>query len=309
MQRVNEFSFYDLAVKVHPLTEVGEVKLSDKWFEWFQARAELNGIFKLRPLGVSLAAATKLYEAITVFVPVSFDEAVASIPNRAEEEPLLSWQTYAIRSGAIEFETVLAAECQVLDTYFVSKKGVYSTADLIERAHYLNLIPESIRKNLSEQTKFDFDQAGKCMVFDLPTATAYHLLRGTETVIRHYYDEVVAGIKKAPAKARNWGAYIKLLRDHAAEGKVTSLLHHIKESYRNPVLHPEDNYTDEMVQVLFGVCVSAIVMMVQEIARLKAADEKEKAIAALRAAIVTPSLTESTTSFADEVGTGMKIVS
>jgi hypothetical protein len=59
--------------------------------------------------------------------------------------------------------------------------------------------------------------------------------------------------------------YIKLLRDHGAEEKVTSLLTHIKDAYRNPVLHPEENYTDEMVQVLFGVCVSAIVMIVEEL--------------------------------------------
>jgi hypothetical protein len=154
----------------------------------------------------------------------------------------------------------------VLDTYFVSKKGAYSTADLIEHAHHH--IPEPTRKKLPEQTKADFDQAGKCIAFDLATAAAFHLLRGTEAVLRQYYDNVVPGAKQAPAKMRNWGVYIKLLTEHKAEAKVTSLLTHLKDAYRNPVLHPEENYTDERIQVLFGVCVSAIVMMVEELNKL-----------------------------------------
>ena len=93
-------------------------------------------------------------------------------------------------------------------------------------------------------------------------------MRGTEAVLRQYYEAVVPRIKKAPAKMRNWGVYIKLLCDHGAEIKVTSLLTHLKDAYRNPVLHPEENYTDELVQVLFGVCISAIVMMVEELNKL-----------------------------------------
>ena len=169
-------------------------------------------------------------------------------------------------TAAKEFETILGAECQVLDTYFISKKGVYSTADLVDHAHHH--IPEPTRAQLPEQTKSDFDQAGKCIAFDLATAGAFHLLRGTEAVLRQYYEAVVPGTKKAPAKMRNWGVYIKLLSDHGAEIKVTSLLTHLKDAYRNPVLHPEENYTDERVQVLFGVCISAIVMMVEELNKL-----------------------------------------
>ena len=160
----------------------------------------------------------------------------------------------------------MAAECQVLDTYHISKKGAYSTADLIDHAHHQ--VPSSVRDTLPQQTKADLDQAGKCLAFDLPTAAAFHLLRGTEAVLREYYDRVVPGTKKAAAKMRNWGVYIKLLKEHGAEVKITSLLDHLRDAYRNPVLHPEENYTDERAQVLFGVCVSAIVMMSEEITAL-----------------------------------------
>lgn len=275
VQRVSEFSFYELASKIHPLVDVKEVKLSDVWFQWYQARTELESILASRPLSVSVDAAKRLHAAITVFVPEKWEDAVAAVKPAvmvgtavAVEQPLASWETYPIRIAAKDFETVLAAECQVFDTYFVSKKGVYSTADLVEHAHHH--IPEPTRNQLPDQTKADFDQAGKCIAFDLATAGAFHLLRGTEAVLREYYEGVVPGAKKAPAKMRNWGVYIKLLNEHGAETKVTSLLTHLKDAYRNPVLHPEENYTDERVQVLFGVCVSAIVMMVEEINKLKA---------------------------------------
>jgi hypothetical protein len=185
-----------------------------------------------------------------------------------EESPLHSWQTYAIKRAAREFETVLAAECQVLDTYFISKKGAYSMADLIEHGHFQ--IPKSIHGSIPDQTKSDFDQAGKCIAFDLPTAAAFHLLRGTEAILTKYYELVVPGEKKASPKMRNWGVYIKLLNDHGAETKVTSLLAHLRDSYRNPVLHPEENYTDERAQVLFGVCVSAVVIIDEEIKKIGA---------------------------------------
>ena len=52
---------------------------------------------------------------------------------------------------------------------------------------------------------------------------------------------------------------------------MPSLLTHLKDAYRNPVLHPEENYTEERAQVLFGVCISAIVMMIEQINKVRTA--------------------------------------
>lgn len=270
MQRVNEFSFYELAELIHPLVSIqGPVKLSMVWLDWWNARNAINSIFSLRPLSVSVQAAANLLEAITAVVPEKWEDLRSVMPaDNATEDAVPVWRINAIEQAARNFETILAAECQVLDTYFVSKKGAYSTADLVEHAHFQ--IPANVRGSLPQQTKADLDQAGKCIAFDLPTAAAFHLLRGTEAVLREYYDRVVPGTKKAPTKMRNWGVYIKLLKDHNAENKITSLLDHLRDAYRNPVLHPEENYTDERAQVLFGVCVSAIVMMSEEIVALDA---------------------------------------
>jgi hypothetical protein len=107
------------------------------------------------------------------------------------------------------------------------------------------------------------------MAFDVPTAAAFHLLRGAEVVIREYYELIVPGNKKASERMRSWGVYIRLMENHGADPNVISLLKHLKDVYRNPVLHPDENYTDERIQVLFGVCVSAVVLIAGAIQKEK----------------------------------------
>jgi hypothetical protein len=270
VQRVNEFVFYELAVKIHAITEMTSESLryNDCMLLLWHARGSVDEIYRQRPLNFTTPVALRLYNAIGAVVPQSWDQALekyTSARKTGEAEALVSpWLISEIREAAIEFETVLRTECQLMDTYFVSKKGVYSTKDLVENAH--NHIPEPSRSSLPDQAKLDFDQAGKCMAFDVPTAAAFHLLRATEAVIRKYYDLVVPGPKKASTRMRNWGVYIKLLKDHGGDANVISLIDHMRDVYRNPVTHPEENYTDESIQVLFGLCISAVVMLSRAIA-------------------------------------------
>jgi hypothetical protein len=266
MQRVNEFVFYELAIKVHAMTEMSfdSIKYSDCFLNLWNARESVNNIYRQRPLNFVTPVALRLYNAISAIVPTDWDLAIGAYPKEPENEvPIAPWMISEIREAANEFETVLKTECQSMDTYYVSKKGAYSTKDLVENAHHQ--IPEPSRNSLSKQAKADFDQAGKCVAFDVPTAAAFHLLRATECVIKEYYELIVPGPKRASGKMRNWGVYIRLMRDHGGDSKVLSLLDHMRDVYRNPVTHPEENYSDENVQVLFGLCISAVVLLVQAI--------------------------------------------
>lgn len=276
MQRVNEFVFYELAIQVHKLTEVpNTVKYSAIWWDWWQARSAVDEIYRQRPLNFTNPVAVRLYTAITNVVPTDWaaavglmaPNAVAGQPPAAEPDVIFS-KVFEVREAAKEFETVLRNECQIMDTYFITKKGAYSTIDLVQNAHHQ--VPEPTRSSLPEQSKSDFDQAGKCIAFDVPTAAAFHLLRGTEAVIRRYYDLKVPGHKKAKPHMRSWGVYIRLLANHGAEKTITDFLTIMKDVYRNPVVHPEETYTDERVQVLFGMCISAVVLLAAEIKKEEA---------------------------------------
>jgi len=264
MQRVNEFVFYELAIKVHSLVDLSNepMKFSESWSLFWEARLSIDEIYRQRPLNFTTQAALRLYRALTEIVPEKWEDITAEFTARTanHEEGINFWLITEVREAAKEFETVLRNECQLMDTYFISKKGVYSTKDLVDSAHHQ--IPESSRSHLSDQSKLDFDQAGKCIALDVPTAAAFHLLRGTEVLVREYYELIVPGPKRAPAKMRNWGVYIKLMKQNHGDADLLSLLDHMRAAYRNPVTHPEENYTDERAQVLFGLCVSAVVLLV-----------------------------------------------
>src|SRR5947207_1489121 len=94
MQRVDEFTFYELATRIHPLTEIaGDINYADKWFALFHARDGLKVIFDQRPLGVSMGAANDLWYAINAIVPSDWNEALQKL---GEKTVIPSFQIYSV---------------------------------------------------------------------------------------------------------------------------------------------------------------------------------------------------------------------
>lgn len=275
MQRVNEYAFYELATFIHPLTELrpNESRYTDHWYELFQARSALDHIASIRPLHVCIGAARELYEAIDKVVPRKFDDAIALVSNLLTatetgdqpEEPISGYHIHQISSAAKKFETVLAAEIAILDTYIVSQKGAYRTPDLIERAEIV--FPEAIRNHLPDKATNDIRQAGRCLALDTPTGAGFHLLRAVESVMSIYYNRVTG--QNMPTRMRNWGIYLQKLRKApGVDLKIIEFLDHIRDNYRNPVQHPDVFLTTDEAEVLFGIAASAIRQMILAIEQL-----------------------------------------
>jgi hypothetical protein len=182
------------------------------------------------------------------------------------------FEAYNVTSSLTTFETILQAQLQSLSTYFVSRQLAYETSLLIEEGD--KLLPDSAREDAKDAIP-DLQQAGKCLAFDIPTAAGFHIIRATESVIRKYYAAVIGRPPKP--KMRNWGTYIKNLQTANADTRVTGFLVHIKDTYRNPVLHPEETLSQEDAQVLLGACVSAIVLMVGAIKSKQATQPQTQA--------------------------------
>lgn len=267
MLKVNEFQLYELANHIHPLTFAShETKYSEVWYSWFQAREALQTLFKQRSLEFCFEAANELYGAIEAIVPSNFEAAISKIPEDTNNEKEIGWTAARVKAVAEKFETVISAELANADTYWVSPKGAYKTRMLLQFAH--TTLPAQVLATVPE-VKADFDEAGKCLLFDMATATGFHLLRATEAVIRRYYKDVVG--TEPDTKFRNWGAYTRNMRKCAAKDeKVLTCIDQIREHYRNPILHPEDNLSSDDALVLFGLCVSAITLMVGAMKELTA---------------------------------------
>lgn len=260
---VNEFQFYELATVIHPLTDVSdELKYSDVWLAWSNAADALNRLFQQRALEFCFAAANELYAAIGQVVPSQFPKAIEKFHALPDPEPELGWgAAQPIRQAAAKFETILSAELSNSDTYWISPKATHKTSMLLKSAR--NMLPSSIVQRVPEAAA-DFDEAGRCWLLDANTATGFHLMRAIDAVMRAYYRAAI-GIEPKK-KFRNWGAYIKQFRSCAqANQKTIDFLEQIKENYRNPVLHPEQNLDADDAQILFGVSISVVSMMARDI--------------------------------------------
>jgi hypothetical protein len=265
MQRVNEFDLYTLASQIHPLIlSTGTKKFKEIWIQWWHARTALINFRSQRPISVCLPATHRLTDAIDVVVPREVEAAIEKAQSEDQEVP--SYQVHEVGEAAREFETVMSAEIQTMDTYFVSQKGPYRTPDLIERAEII--FPESIREYLSDKTKKDIREAGRCLALDIPTGAGFHILRALESTMADYYQEVIG--KPIPTRMRNWGIYIqKLRKSDEADIKVLDFLDHIRENYRNPIQHPEIFLSMDEVEILLGVATSSIRQMVLAIQNLR----------------------------------------
>lgn len=256
MRRINNYDFYELGASIRPLIDLGWESPQDKAvMPLFRAGTKLQSFLdgKTVSLSVSVPAARKLKDAVEKVIPNG------KWPEDTDKE--LGLNGILISSAAKEFEHVLAAELEGLDTYFVSQTGIFSTAQLIDSAD--KALPPNIRSALSNQARSDFCQAGRCLAFGLPTACGFHLLRAAEAVVTSYLSSLQEGGTPLKSSDRNWGKYVeKLKATGKADEKVISVLDHLRSLHRNPLMHPEDVLTDDEALTLFGIVQGAIVAVV-----------------------------------------------
>ena len=261
MQRVNEYRFYDLGTKLAKLRSINQDTLVQGcvWDCWFARNALEELLEDPVELQVCRPVVEKLIDTITSFVPVDVNEA-ANVSNKTK----VLFNAHRLGSTLKELDAVLEAECQAIDTYAVSQKGAYSTSDLIERAEIM--LPAAVRESVPAAAIVDVQMAGRCLVFDLPTAAGFHMLRAVESVMVALCNHVGKDDKNVgSAKGRNWGSYIKKLEEAGVDQKITSMLNNIRGQYRNPLAHPEDVLTDDEALVLLALSTAAVEQMVRVI--------------------------------------------
>lgn len=158
-----------------------------------------------------------------------------------------------------DLRKTLIAEAEGNVAFIVTNKRVdvnklLSDVPALMAKNVYNLIPKI--------AQYDFRESGKCLAFERSTAAAFHLLRGTEAVLRHFYCSIV---KRKRVKPLLWGNMIGHLRNRKTNRPSTTLLDNldnIRNNYRNPTQHPEAIYDIDRAQDLWGICSSAVNEMV-----------------------------------------------
>lgn len=262
VKKLNTHTVYDLALRVHPLTEISHtdgMTLKDAIWTLLMARTALlwlGGGDSFFSTSLKRSADSLLDTVHGMGVPRILPwEAEGGEPYNPELV-VESWRVSNLNEAAKSFETVLANELPGLATYFVLQKGIYSTDDLLTQADHQ--LSESVRAALPKKASQDICEAGKCLAFELATASAFHIWRALETVMDAYHEALTGKPFPQEGPTRNWGVYIKALKSASAEIKITSFLDHIREEYRNPISHPSDTVGPQEAVDLFSAGLSAI---------------------------------------------------
>ncbi len=161
----------------------------------------------------------------------------------------------------LSVKSILTAEIGVLPIYIVSPKGAYDTETLINNGQ--NLFPRSLN-TIIPSTKDDAVMVGKALIYEMPTACAFHNFRILEAVSRKYIRKFVTD--KDLKNIRTLGQIARELVDKEyGEKTIACALRDIVSLHRNPIIHPDDVITLEQAVSLVGMSHAVISPMLEAI--------------------------------------------
>ncbi|MGD9476988.1 hypothetical protein [Shinella sp. G-2] len=193
----------------------------------------------------------------------------SAFPKEKFDKEFESWEYRYLSSKIDTFRSVFEAECHDVDFYSVGQVAIYKTRDLVASASHA--IPDEFRDGMSKEALKEFDDSGRCLAFDLPTACGFHALRGTELVMDDYLKAF--GVKR---NLVSWNEYIKAADALVASDKpgpkpskkVTAMLDRMKSLDRNPLMHPRDELDLASADQLFRLSTITVVEMIRDMRRV-----------------------------------------
>ncbi len=149
---------------------------------------------------------------------------------------------------------VVSAESKTKYAFFITEKRI-DTKKLLFNME--SLFAHDVFNVLTDSIQYDIKESGKCIAFECPTASAFHILRGLEGLLR------VLANKLSPlvdTSHMNWGPLISHLKSlNISEISILlDSLDRIRDNYRNPTNHPEKIFNIEETQDLFNMCVGVV---------------------------------------------------
>ncbi len=264
VQRINVQYFYRLATLLRPLSEVKDGKTVEDFFpDLYSAESELTFFLwnDLMPPDTSFQTGFDLLEAIRELTKLI-----------GTNHPITVLEANKITTALRQFEIVMQADYARRDMFAVSKKGIYSTTDLVERAE--TMFSKEVRERIPSAIA-DMHAAGRCIAFELATAAGFHIFRAVEAAGREYVTIVRKSPPNEKEKRLGLGGYKKILEDHGADERVVNALDQLRKLHRNPTMHPEVSLTTDEVVSTLGLAQSVILAMVADMEKFKDDPKKE----------------------------------
>jgi hypothetical protein len=276
VERINSFAFYDLGKTLKQVEAFGSsVSRRDLFWPLIQCQGAVSQLLEGKPipLGISRSKCTALHSALTEVWNSEFmttdaeGKRVMQYPKE-DDPPVMveGWRLYGIKKPLEEFETVFAEEMRENATYFVPRRGIFFTPALVDSAD--DTFPSDIAGHLPQKTRDDWKAAGRCLAFNLLTASGFHVARAVEGTLEAYYQRFTG---KA-GTLNGWQDYIDALAKVQKSGgnpspqeKTLAELEQMKKDYRNPLAHPRIVLDEPDARMLFANGESLIIAMAQEL--------------------------------------------
>lgn len=188
------------------------------------------------------------------------DDLLAELKAKSDGTTLTGPEAKRLRESISHLRDTLEAEIEGTGAYTPTPKRLDLPRLLSDVS---SLFAPNVFNSLPAIAQFDFAEAGKCIAFERPTAAAFHILRGTEDVLRFYYNQMV---RNGRITSLMWGPIVADLRKRNLTKTFEALNNHldnIRVSFRNPTQHPEATYDIHEVQDLWAVCVDVVNRMLK----------------------------------------------
>jgi hypothetical protein len=237
--------------------------------------ADDNGLHASKHLAKDLAIAIRHFIFEQFMLDGKFN------PERFDAD-FDAWQYSGIKNKIMALRTVFLAECRDIEVYSVSQISIYKTSQLVSSASAR--ISAELRRRVPSEALDEFDEAGKCLAFDLPTACGFHALRGLELMMGFYLRTF-----KADANPKSWFDYIKVFEklnaaadaDNRPSAKVVAMLDRMRVLDRNPLMHPQDRLDTAGADMLFNLAAITVSEMARDLAARDPQEELQLEVPAL----------------------------
>lgn len=256
MERVDTYLFYLLGSVLRALARFSMEPLQNKWNHIDSSQAWLADFIATYGKIQGSQALSSVPRAQEVLRIVNELDKIPG--DKRREEPMPNDIRFELEHAINSFEISLNNDCNRLPIFLITATGNYDMLQLLQGAS--NQYAPETTTHLSAECKREIDESGRCLITGRATASGFHMLRAVELVIIQYLEAKSV----MPDNNRNWGNYIRVLKENGASDQVVGVLTTIKNNYRNPVMHVEDILTPTEAVSLFGICESAINTLVKD---------------------------------------------
>lgn len=166
-----------------------------------------------------------------------------------------------IEEAINKLDATLDAELKLRFAYIVTPKR-FSLDALLSSPK--KLFASNVFDQFPPMCKYDFWYACRCIAYGLGTAAAFHIMRGTEGILKHYYCTIV---KRGRVKKLMWNNMVEHLRKRrdAPPKPLLDNLDNIRSNFRNPTQHPEARYDMDEAQDLLSIGIEVTNRMIKDI--------------------------------------------